>query len=318
MAVEFDAFVDWAEKRFYDVIVSYPEVQINSIFKESDQEHKLWCNPLGGKNEVELGVYHCWKTDKWGTLAGLVMLVDGCSFEDAVEILGGETPLSDLQEKIEEFFTKKPEPKEAPTESKLILPEYTYPLAKLPTGNPYRQEAEKYLTQRKLSIDNLHVCVAGKYRQRVVIPYYDKRGELTYFNCRALSDSQIPKYLGPDKSLGIGKSDVIDALTLYQCGFFSAALGGKYLSQTQLSLLGPYQIIITVDNDEAGMAALTTIGDSLLGRGFQPSYAIPPRDFKDWNLLLQRFNEDVVRQYVEREKKPYTYDTHEHLQEMSL
>jgi hypothetical protein len=96
MAIDFDAFVDWAENRFYDVVVAGDEVQLNSIFKDSDQDHKMWCRP----NLYDFGVYHCWKSEKSGTLADLVMRVDGCDFQTAVEVLNGEEPMGELSKNL--------------------------------------------------------------------------------------------------------------------------------------------------------------------------------------------------------------------------
>jgi len=105
MPVDFDTFVDWAESRFGDIIVSYPEVKINSIFKDNDQDHKLWCNPDGGKDNIELGVYHCWKTGgnrhasrdllwKWMAAPLKMQLISSAVIRHSRE----------LQGKIEDFF----------------------------------------------------------------------------------------------------------------------------------------------------------------------------------------------------------------------
>ena len=339
MPVDFDTFVDWAESRFGDIIVSYPEVKINSIFKDNDQDHKLWCNPDGGKDNIELGVYHCWKTGETGTLAGLVMEVDGCAFEDAVDILGGDTPLTELQGKIEDFFDNLQTKEAAETEESvdLKLPHDTYAIDELPPWNPYRQRAEIYLRNRKIPTTNLMVCTEGIYRNRIVIPYYDEKGKLIYFNCRALNDKQIPKYRGPEKDLGIGKGDVIfmpkwppkgeklyitegefDALSLFYSELYSAAMGGKNLSAKQIQLLKDYIPVITVDNDEAGRLALLTIGDYLLEQGFEVYYVRPPQGFKDWNALFEEYDAQIIKGYISTNEKLYTENTSVELLEKSL
>jgi len=339
MAVDFDAFVKWAEDRFGDIIVSYPEVKINSIFKENDQDHKLWCNPDGGRDKIETGVYHCWKTGKTGTLAGLIMEVDGCAYEDAVDILGGDTPLAELQEKIEDFFDNLQIKEVVKTEEPidLKLPPETHSIADLPPWNPHRQRAEIYLRNRKIPTDNLKICTGGLYRNRIVIPYCDQKGKLIYFNCRALSNKQMPKYRGPEKELGIGKGDVIfmpkwlpkgvklyltegefDALSLFYSGLHAAALGGKNLSVKQIQLLKDYIPVITVDNDEAGRIALLTIGDCLLEQGFKVYYVRPPRGFKDWNAMFEKYDAKIIKGYICVNEKPYTENTNVELLEKSL
>jgi len=326
MAVDFDAFLRWCEDRFYDVQVSGNEIKVNSIFKKNDQDHKLWCNPYGGKKGIELGCYRCWKTDRRGTLAGLIMEVDGCSFRDALEILGGESSFEDLEQRVEEFWEQestKDTPKE---EVKLELPLCSYLLTSLPTGNPYRYKAEKILSKRKLPIEGLYVCMAGTYKNRIVIPYYDENGKLIYFNCRAMAD-EYPKYLGPPKELGVGKADVIfmpkwyrggklyftegefDAITLSMCDFQSAAIGGKSLSTTQLNILKGFYPVIAGDNDNAGKTALMVIGEALLGYGLKLNYVMPPEGYKDWNAMLEDFNTEVVKGYILKSEKEFTETT---------
>ena len=48
----------------------------------------------------------------------------------------------------------------------------------------------------------------GRYKGRIIIPYYDKIGNLIYFNGRHLGNSKC-KYLGPPKDIGVGKEDVV-------------------------------------------------------------------------------------------------------------
>jgi DNA primase len=322
MAIDFDAFIDWAEGRFYDVVVSGNEVQVNSIFKETDQDHKMWCRP----DLYDFGVYHCWKSEKSGTLVDLVMRVDHCDFQTAIEVLKGEEPLEYLYEEVVKLFAKEEEEEKKEIEVTLELPTNSYPIADLPTWNPNRKKAEEYLKSRKISTEKLYVCLKGRYYDRIVIPYYDREGHLIYFNCRTLNDA-IPKYMGPPKELGIGKGDVIympawpptraklyltegelDAISLYQCGLFSAALGGKSLSSHQFKIVRNYTPVISVDNDEAGRQALTKIGEALLGN-VSVSYVRPPKGFKDWNAFLGKFDTELVLEYLNKFEKPYTEDT---------
>jgi DNA primase len=333
MAIDFDAFLDWAESH-YDVfgepVVSGSEVKLNSIFRD-DTKKKLWCNPDGGKSDREFGVYHCWKSDEKGTLVGLVMKVEGVSFNDALDILkGGATSLYELEKKVEELFSNnyvdQEEEQEQAIPISLELPPFTYLLTDLPPGNPFRYNAEKYLISRKLPIEGLYVCTDGrKYKNRIVIPYYDRNGNLFYFNCRALDDRQ-PKYLGPDKSLGIGKGDVMymvnwpengakvhiaegefDAKALYYlCGLEAGALGGKNISEVQIRMLMNYIPILVLDNDSAGKEALINIGNSLIANSIPTFYIRPPEGSKDWNDLLLKTPAEVVKRYVEEYQKPFT------------
>jgi hypothetical protein len=87
MAVDYNKFFDWAQSRFGNPEIRGNEICVNSIFTE-DAKKKLWCNPSGGKNRIRHGVYHCWKTDRKGTLVSLVCEVDKISKNQALEVLG--------------------------------------------------------------------------------------------------------------------------------------------------------------------------------------------------------------------------------------
>ena len=191
--IDFDLFLNWAEARFKDVVVKGNEIKINSIFCE-DYKHHLWCNPSGGKNHLPYGVFHCWKTDTKGSLPSLIMKVDNCSFEDALEILDStNTRLEDLEKKVAEIFEKKPKQNFLEIEkSKIDFPKGAYFLDDLPSVNYYRKNAEE-----------------GDYKNRIIIPYYNRSSELIYYNGRSLSENNSLRYLGPPKSLGVGKGDVL-------------------------------------------------------------------------------------------------------------
>src|SRR3990167_8124291 len=106
MAVNFNAFRQWAESRFSDVIVKGKEIRINSIFEE-DTGHHLWCNTEGGKKKRKNGVFHCFKTDRKGSLVTLVMEVDKCDYDEAITALKGQTSVRALEKRLEEFFAKQ-------------------------------------------------------------------------------------------------------------------------------------------------------------------------------------------------------------------
>lgn len=326
MAVDFDSFLNWAESRFSDVVIKGNEIKINSIFCE-DYKHHLWCNPNGGKNSLPYGVYHCWKTDNKGSLISLVMQVDKCSFEDALEIL--DTPnhrIEDLEKQVLEIFNKNKKEFIEFEKTNLELPEGSYNFEDLPSSNYFRKSAEEYLNNRKIKCDNLLVCTKGNYKNRIIIPYYNKNKKLIYFNSRSIGDSKL-RYLGPPKELGIGKSDVLyvpewpnegeklymtegefDALSLRQCGYYSAAFGGKVLSDAQCEIIKHYIPVLCLDADRAGADALPKMGDVLLRKGFKKIYYVrAPKEHKDWNSMLQNDGEKIIRVYIKNNEKEYDY-----------
>lgn len=323
--VDFDSFIRWAEERFTgQVVVKGKEVRINSIFAE-DHKYHLWCSPSGGKHHREDGCYRCFKTDKRGTLLGLVMLVDSCTYSEAKDAIScGGAPLHELERQLDEMFEQKQVIESKPTAKVIDLPPETYLINDLPGINRNRQSAERYLSGRKLSTDNLYICVAGKYRNRIVIPYYNRSGNLIYFNARSIGKSDL-RYLGPEKEIGVGKGDVLfvprwpepavkiyvtegefDALSLFNCGFNSAACGGKFLTDTHVELLRHYRVCLALDTDSSGLQAVIDMGNKLISLGIRSvTYVRPPSQVKDWNELLCEYNDNIVRHYVEKFEKPY-------------
>jgi DNA primase len=334
--IDFDAFVDWAEKRFGDIIVKGKEVKVNSIFDDGDIKYKLWCNPTGGTKGRDHGVYHCYKTGKIGTLVGLVMQVEGCSPEEAIDILGGNE-MADLEENMRAFFNSPFVPSNEPVIEtvakaetvKLTMPEGTYLISEVATYNKSRAEAEHYLNGRKLPITGLYVGIDGRYRERILIPYYDRQGKLIYYNARYIGTSSKPtKYLGPPNELGIGKADVLympswpsegtrvyvtegefDTMALNLVGLHGAAIGGGQFSTRHKDFLAPYKITMAGDNDDdntAGTDTLIRVGDALMANGFsEVEFVRPPKGFKDWNDFYKKFPVQLVRKYIEENSKSY-------------
>lgn len=323
MAVDFDAFVDWCMDRFDgDVIVKGKEVKLNSIFAE-DSKHHLWANPYGGIHDREDGCYRCFYTETWGTLVGLVMHVDGCSYKEAKDILSGLTPLRALEAELDEFYTEREKVKDTPVlKAALDLPDYTWPIKTMPAASLQKMDAEYYLEKRKIPIANLCLCTAGDYRNRIVIPYYDRNGKLIYWNSRALSDEGL-RYQGPPKTCGVGKGDVIymtswpkpgskiyvtegefDAMSLNVCGLNGAACGGRTMSDAQVLMLKDYHICLTLDTDEAGYQGLLSMSQKLMRNGISRiTYVRPPVGYKDWNTMLVKHDEKIMLAYIEKKEK---------------
>lgn len=327
--IDFDAFLSWAQDRFQgDVLVKGNEIKVHSPFIEADTKYHLWCNPMGGKKDRPAGVYRCWKTDKRGSLINLVMEIDNCNYEEAKEILEGSGSLRLMEKRLEEFFNKKNKIIDIPVNS-LILPPDTFPITSLPENDFYRLNAEMYLNTRKIPIDDLYFCTGGEYKNRIVIPYYDKFKKLIYWNSRDINEKSILRYRGPDKAVGVGKSDVIfvknwpkignriyltegefDAISLCVAGFHGAACGGKSLHENQIELLQGYEITIALDCDISGKNALEYhMGDLLLSKGFKNTkFVSPPQGYKDWNKMLEKFDKDILMAYVIKHERYYSDD----------
>lgn len=316
MAVDFDAFVDWAKSRFDDVKVQGKEVKINSIFTDDSKFH-LWCCPK--KNS-----FHCWKTDKGGTLPYLVTIVEGCSYGEACQKIGmNGGSLRELESKLDELFGNKVEAKKP--ENRVEFPEATFKISSLSSTNHYRLWAEKYILNRKLNVGNLLVCIGGKYKDRIIIPYYGREGELIYWNGRDLTGKSYKRYDCPEKDkVGYGKDDVLwmsrwpgdgtrlyltegefDAMSLNEAGIHGAACGGKNVGPKQVELLRPYKVTIAFDTDKSGAEALNKISKTFEEGGITDTkFVRPPKQFKDWNEMLTKVGKKLINAYIKHNETP--------------
>ena len=331
MSVDFERFVEWAENRFDDVIVKGTEVRLNSIFAD-DAHHHLWCSPQGGKKRRKGGVFHCFKTDRKGSLITLVMEVDKCDHDEAVATLQGESSLRVLEQKLEEFFAEqdacpaKPEPT-------LFLPPHCSLISANPNGW-WERLAREYLTNRAVPADGLYICTDGQYKGRIVIPYYDRAGKLIYWNARATHPKAKLRYVGPPKETGVGKEDVVyfdqwppagatvhlcegefNAKSLTLAGLHGAACGGKSMSEKQAVILKDYRVVICLDRDKPGWKGAATMSEKLsaisvrLGLQDRLMLVRPPLGCKDWNEMLVKFGPEILAAYVERSEKPLEQHT---------
>ena len=118
-----------------------------------------------------------------------------------------------------------------------------------------------------------------KFRNRLMFPIMDVRGEVTGFSGRALEEGQEPKYLNSPETLAFDKrrslygiqraknsrrgsfllvEGNLDVVTLHQAGFDNAvAPMGTALTTEQTRLISRYakEIILCYDNDPAGRKA---------------------------------------------------------------
>lgn len=325
MAIDFDVFHNWAQKRFGSVQVRGNEILLNSIFAESDNKHHLWCNPDGGKKKVASGVYHCWKTDKKGTLVGLVMQVDKCSKNEALQILGlksfGGRPIDEIDIDVADATSTFDDVLGKDFFKTIDLPAFCFPFIKAPQN--WYEAAKQYMDGRKLSEEGLYICTGGKFGGRIIIPYYSKDRGLIYFNGRTITGDQL-RYKGPDKSIGVGKEDVLyfttypddgekvylcegefDAMSLKMCGLNAVACGGKNLSDKQAVQLSRYKICLALDFDEAGQSAISKMQTKLnsfcsISSAKRLTFVRPPDSFKDWNEFLCKFDTKIMRAYIEK------------------
>lgn len=119
-----------------------------------------------------------------------------------------------------------------------------------------------------------YVCFQGDYRNRLIIPFYNKGGEV-YFQGRAIVKNLMPKYKNcptskqsfifqeenfhPDLPIyvfeGFWEAFILDRF----CGMNSTAVLGKYIPREFVERVlqkTSREVVICLDNDEAGKKAL--------------------------------------------------------------
>ena len=134
--------------------------------------------------------------------------------------------------------------------------------------------------------------VYDKFRDRLIFPVIDIRGEVLGFSGRALNDDQEPKYLNSPETLVFSKRRTlfgmnlaknskrgsillvegnIDVVTLHQAGFDHAVASmGTALTTEQTRLISRYakEIVLCYDNDPAGKKATERALDLLKNSEF--------------------------------------------------
>lgn len=333
MAIEFDRFLRWAESRFDNILVKGKEIRLNSVFTpEPDTKRHLWCSPAGGKKKRPQGVYHCFKTDRKGSLIKLVMEVDGCDRNEAEAVLLGTPSIRMIEEQLEDFFRKQDEGTVIVVKpfQGIDLPPSCYRIGAMSPSSWWRVKAEEYLAGRHIPSAGLYICTEGKYKARVIIPYYSREGTLVYWNARHIGHAK-QRYIGPPKEVGIGKEDVIymeswpsDGAMIHLCegefnakslavaGLNGAACGGKSMSEKQAVLLKGYRIVICLDRDNPGWKGSSSMSDKLSSITLQmraqgyPSLLLtrPPEGFKDWNKMLVDVGPNILHEYIIQSARP--------------
>lgn len=328
--VDRELFYEWAKKYFGEENISFTKggEEICTISPFSDGvKHKLWMNPSGGKSKhPENGAYRCWYTDKKGSLVSLVSQLENIEWDEAEDLISNQTSLRSLEEELNKFFKFENENKKTQNNvGKINLPDKTFLIDSLNNGSIYHK-AVAYLKERKIPTDGLFVSFDKEYYNRIVIPYYDFNGDLIWFNARLISnDENALRYKKPNIE-NVSQDEVLymrrwpkkpsevfvvegefDSMSLDICDYYSAACGGKTLSDNQINILRNHIPVLAFDADIHGKNALINIGNDLISKGFKEvNYIRPPEVFKDWNKFLQKKDIETIQSYINKNKKRFT------------
>jgi DNA primase len=163
--------------------------------------------------------------------------------------------------------------------------------------------------------------IYDRFRNRLMFPIIDVRGNVVGFGGRVLDDSK-PKYLNSNETLIFNKrknlfglnlakktklpniilvEGNIDVVALHQFGFDNAVASlGTSLTEEQVTLLSRYteQVVLTYDSDEAGQRAAQRAIPMLEKTGIQVK-VLKMKDAKDPDEFLHKFGADKFKLLLE-------------------
>lgn len=219
-------------------------------------------------------------------------------FRELYEIVG---------ETFNSKFTSKKE-----KESELKLPDEFLSMA-IPTKSLYYRHAVQYLKKRNITRDdvlryNIGYCEEGYYKNRIIIPSYDKNGNINFFSARDFLNSSKFKYLLPDWSKNIIGFELFinwngPSITLVE-GTFDAIsvrrnaipLFGKMLSDVLRETISVNKIKVNVCLDNDAFKDALQISKKLTEQGVDVS--LIRMDGKDPSII----GFDGINKIVESEK----------------
>lgn len=167
--------------------------------------------------------------------------------------------------------------------------------------------------------------IFDKFRNRVMFPIFDTRGNVAAFGGRSLvDDKKIPKYLNSSETMVFHKTDMLfalnyaknskadyfilcegymDVISMHQAGFDSAVASlGTSLTEKQANLisrLGKREVILSYDSDEPGQKAAQR-GINLLSEAGVRARVLKIEGAKDPDEFIKKNGADAFRAILEK------------------
>ena len=285
------------------------EFRINSIFADDDK-HKLYIN-------LDTGLWTDFKSGEKGNFLQLISHVENVpypaarSFVNRIAFDKGVNLFEVSTLNVENEAISVERTIEGDMEDWIEVD----PKKDIKSTNTLKRLASNFAISRKLASFKFYVGKKGRYFQRIIIPYIDKKG-CFYFQARTLINRD-PKYLNPSKGLyGIKTSEVLypydksleyvmvtegplDAMSLRAAGFNATCTQGCKMSTVQAKELKGKRVILAYDNDESGQEGFAEAKKRLLTQRTNDIYALrPPKHYKDWNDFWVASNRKDFETYV--------------------
>jgi DNA primase len=308
------------------------------------------------------GIYYCFGCHKGGSVINFEMEIEGLSYPDAVRALAkraGMTVPEDeqyqsryrhqerlwaLHKEAARFFhavlfapegaaglayaTKRGMPRSVLTKFGIgFAPDSWDSLCKAMEAKGFTRE--ELQASGLVSTSSKNNGIYDRFRNRLMFPIIDVRGNVIGFGGRVMDDS-TPKYLNSPETeifnkrknlfaLNFAKKSKLgylilvegymDAIALHQYGFDCAVASlGTSLTEEHAVLMSRYtqQVILIYDGDEAGQRATQRAIPMLEKAGLQVK-VLKMRDAKDPDEFLKKFGADRFRILLEESSNRVEY-----------
>ena len=286
-------------------------------------------------------IYHCFGCKKGGGVINFIMEMENLSYPDAVRFLakraGLQVPEDDrngtdqlrrrllaLNKEAAQFYYQMLQQPEGQAVRDYLdrrqirrgiavrfgmgaAPDSWDTLLRAMTARGYTKTE---LIRAGLAVQNKNGGLYDKFRNRLMLPVIDVRGDVVGFGSRVLDKSE-PKYMNTPETLTYSKRRVLyglnlakktkrpniilcegnlDVVTLHQAGFDNAVASmGTALTVEQTRLLSRYtkELVLCYDNDQAGQLATQRALELLNNSEFTVKVLHLPRRMVDGQAVKQ-------------------------------
>lgn len=176
------------------------------------------------------------------------------------------------------------------------------------------------LLQAGLAVAGKNGGIYDKFRNRLMLPVIDARGDVIGFTSRVMDDTQ-PKYLNTPETAIFKKRSIlyginyakktkrpnlilvegnIDVITMHQAGFDNTvATMGTALTEDHVRQLARYgkQLVLCLDNDAAGLEATQRAITALRDSGIEVRVLPLPRRKTPEGELVKQDPDDYIKRY---------------------
>lgn len=308
-------------------------------------------------------LFHCFGCGAGGDVITFIRMIENLDYMDAVRFLAQRAGMPMPEDKDDGSAKKRQRMYEMQREAgkffhkKLFSPEGAAGLEYLRRRGLSDQTIKKFgLGYAADDYHDLHLYMRGlgfsdfemadgsllvnnnnkiydKFRNRVMFPIFDTRGNVAAFGGRTLSeDKKIPKYLNSAETMIFSKSNMLfalntaknskadhfilcegymDVISMHQAGFDSAlaSLGTSLTAQqcNIISRLGKKEVILSYDSDNAGQtAALRAI--NLLSEAGVRARVLKMDGAKDPDEFIGKFGKEAFAMLIEKSSGAIEYE----------